>query len=885
MARIFPLSKRASSKILFFLLIILPFTSQVAFGYGRTHGYITVKAFEIWPGTGDRSENKEFIENGYPDPEKNQTNNKLYLRLMNHQSFENEYQGSTVLEGVVEEDGGKRSGGIDTELPKVGKLILKEWVDHFWDPMNNKTMSPKDPLIFASNILTNEPPQDYCLTAFEKAAFWFTLAIITYKEGNNPLGYYYLGRTAHLLQDMAVPAHVNQDVHVVNQDEYEKWADRNFMSFREFKKLERLKISDSDLIHEIDTNEVEEGNLQIFFSRIKQKLFNFSKLSYVRESSESLGHIQILFQGFRKISDKLSRKELDEKTLSASLKMVKVLFYNLARASQYFPSDDSDKTLEGANLNAVRGSPFPPFVVRGKWERIESLRTVINSQTSQSTPAVILDPDENKLFTIAQHLIPRAIQFTAALYELFYNSTNGSSKAIYPPIPYQDHGACPFEGCTYGEWIAKKDIVSFKDQEKRSPVAFTVKKGEKVTATTGTVITTKPGKARVLKEFQLGVTQARPGDIVYLLTYQGEGVFVIWFNGKIYKDLGLDPFANLEIIENPVSIWWVKVKNSKGEMGWSDEPANFDGKDRFGGGPSENLKPVVSKEEILATRGHVELVPARSTLLLDVDYGTVRQYPDLLALLNLDNVAADLTGIGLQPNHLSKLTVFGEIGLNSSSQNYFGAVLETTVDLNRILGKKFPRDQIQKLSGSNDQICILGDRTFAIGTHEALSDIIKTKTLRKGGLVSSGKNKMILNNLLNKKTPIIIFMSLPQKLIDMGHAGLEATKFLLNIANLGVVGQILAKIGIVESFGMSITQKGASFPTELLCSMESEKAASFVSGSLNLLKSLALSLPTDKMTEEDKQMRESFANMRFSREKKVLTIGMAIPRSEFLGRR
>lgn len=315
----------------------------------------------------------------------------------------------------------------------------------------------------------------------------------------------------------------------------------------------------------------------------------------------------------------------------------------------------------------------------------------------------------------------------------------------------------------------------------------------------------------------------------------------------------------------------------------------FDGKDRFSGGPSENVQPiivnVVIKEEIMGARGHVELVPARSSVLLDVDYGIARQYPDLLALLNLDKVGAELTGIGIQPNQLSKLIVFGEIGLNSFSQNYFGAILETAVDLNRILGKKFPRDQIQKLSGSNEQICILGERTFAIGTHEALSDIIKTKTLRKGGLMSVDTNKMILSKLLNKKTPIIIFMSLPQEFVDMGHAGLEATKFLLNIANLGVVGQILAKIGIVESFGMSITQKGAFFPTELLCSMESEKAASFVSGSLNLLKSLALSLPTDKMTEEDKQMRESFANMRFSREKKLLTIGMAIPRSEFLGRR
>lgn len=73
MARTFSLSKSAFCKILFFFLIFLFLTSQTTFGYGRTYGYVTVKAFEIWPGTSDRSENKEFVENGYPDPEKGQT--------------------------------------------------------------------------------------------------------------------------------------------------------------------------------------------------------------------------------------------------------------------------------------------------------------------------------------------------------------------------------------------------------------------------------------------------------------------------------------------------------------------------------------------------------------------------------------------------------------------------------------------------------------------------------------------------------------------------------------------------------------------------------------------------------------------------------------------
>jgi len=150
--------------------------------------------------------------------------------------------------------------------------------------------------------------------------------------------------------------------------------------------------------------------------------------------------------------------------------------------------------------------------------------------------------------------------------------------------------------------------------------------------------------------------------------------------------------------------------------------------------------------------------------------------------------------------------------------------------------------------------------------------------------LDSEKNRYIITELLNGKAPVSIFISLPQEIVDMGSIGMEATRFLLNIANLGVIGEVLAKIGMVESFGMSFTQKGAFFPVELLCLMENEGSARFISGTLNLLKTLALSLPPDKMSEQDRLARESFKNMYFSRKERLLIVGMSIPVRDFLGR-
>lgn len=74
-----------------------------------------------------------------------------------------------------------------------------------------------------------------------------------------------------------------------------------------------------------------------------------------------------------------------------------------------------------------------------------------------------------------------------------------SKNSDKPPIPFEDHGACPFDCCVYREWFARGDIKALKDRKEGSPVVFGIKEGERVTALTGVVITTKPGVAKAIK--------------------------------------------------------------------------------------------------------------------------------------------------------------------------------------------------------------------------------------------------------------------------------------------------------------------------------------------------------------------------------------------------
>lgn len=91
---------------------------------------------------------------------------------------------------------------------------------------------------------------------------------------------------------------------------------------------------------------------------------------------------------------------------------------------------------------------------------------------------------------------------------------------------------------------------------------------------TGFVMTTKLGKAKVIRSTTIGDQKAKEGDIVWLLTYLGEGHFKVWFNGKVIDDL--DVLESLDIKTQPDFLWWAKIKNRKGQTGWTDEPENFE---------------------------------------------------------------------------------------------------------------------------------------------------------------------------------------------------------------------------------------------------------------------------------------------------------------------
>ncbi len=158
---------------------------------------------------------------------------------------------------------------------------------------------------------------------------------------------------------------------------------------------------------------------------------------------------------------------------------------------------------------------------------------------------------------------------------------HGAEAQNRPPTPYVE-AACPFECCQFGEWHTKSSLVAYSSEGDTSRVAFTIAVGDSFRAIAGNVHMDKFGEVVVTKPIDSFV----PGDTLYTLSYTGEGYIDVWHNGtesniEMFWDTDNDvDFAHVDVndpqwsdysgvlVQRPLMVWWVKVANSEGSVGW-----------------------------------------------------------------------------------------------------------------------------------------------------------------------------------------------------------------------------------------------------------------------------------------------------------------------------
>jgi hypothetical protein len=172
----------------------------------------------------------------------------------------------------------------------------------------------------------------------------------------------------------------------------------------------------------------------------------------------------------------------------------------------------------------------------------------------------------------------------AALVAAQLNPALVPRHASKPALPKIDLNACPFEGCQFGKWTARKPVRLFSTwKHERTPLRR-IAQGEVVTALTGVHITLEPSK--------IGVTAAipqyglMPGDTIFGYMNLGEGVFNAWFKGMWVEEFdgsgvapGCSRNCTAKLLKPGSFEWWVQLRTKDGVTGWTNEADSFDGKD------------------------------------------------------------------------------------------------------------------------------------------------------------------------------------------------------------------------------------------------------------------------------------------------------------------
>ncbi|WP_426110347.1 hypothetical protein [Massilia sp. PWRC2] len=146
-----------------------------------------------------------------------------------------------------------------------------------------------------------------------------------------------------------------------------------------------------------------------------------------------------------------------------------------------------------------------------------------------------------------------------------------------PPANYESWGICPFECCTYRQWRADADIPVHQDRNEHSAVVFRLHRGEVVDGVTGVVVAEKAGAITISRALRDGYIDgsAQPqlslaaGDVIYMVSPLGEGAYLFWYQGKVYKS-GTD-LAGMPGVDAGAAkfVWWKQVRNSASKSGWT----------------------------------------------------------------------------------------------------------------------------------------------------------------------------------------------------------------------------------------------------------------------------------------------------------------------------
>jgi hypothetical protein len=279
----------------------------------------------------------------------------------------------------------------------------------------------------------------------------------------------------------------------------------------------------------------------------------------------------------------------------------------------------------------------------------------------------------------------------------------------------------------------------------------------------------------------------------------------------------------------------------------------------------------------------IDLVPSDSCAVVLIDWPTVRTDYDLRQVVNGAQLETALQELALDSGAVKSIAIFSTMNSRAKAGMLLRGLLnkQNQISALKIRGwREVTTGGQQLFVKGEDYVGLPLPNTLFAGTREGALAVFQTLEDRSQSFSASTSYKEILGGMTTRANPLRAFLVIPQGTLDMADAALKATSFALSLFELGGVGALLSQINAASGFGISLGRAAdGMYPVEMSVLMRDEKAAAFVSGSLNLLKSFSSGAGVNT---RDAQAMQALRDLSISRRGEVVSLKLKVPRAALL---
>jgi hypothetical protein len=284
--------------------------------------------------------------------------------------------------------------------------------------------------------------------------------------------------------------------------------------------------------------------------------------------------------------------------------------------------------------------------------------------------------------------------------------------------------------------------------------------------------------------------------------------------------------------------------------------------------------------ETLAQRrlSPITLVPPTSVAVVKVNWAVTRKDDRLRAMVKGDQLERVLGTMGVNGDDVAEFVIFS--GFNTTPSGTMGMILSGSYDSQQIIGHiksqgwddhLYKAHKIYSHPSDNSWMALMRSNLLVAGTRAGVERALDVELSPQTALTTKPPFSSVLARFTASRHPISFMMGLPPEYQAVADVAVKVVSVLISFPGTGPLGWVIGKIGWPRTLGFSISKQGSSFPVELVAVMKDATAAGIVSGTLNLIQGIDLSLLSKSMPQSD---REALQNMAVTQKGALLSIKM-----------